>query len=72
MGRLLDEDDVIDALERRKDKTEKGEIGSFYNTIIQHDIDAIVELPPAQPVGTPLYDSGMDYAHGYKRGKAES
>ena len=40
---------VIDALERQKDKTAKGEIGSFYNTIIQHDIDAIVELPSAQP-----------------------
>lgn len=40
---------ALDALERRKDKTAKGEIGSFYNTIIQHDIDAIVELPSAQP-----------------------
>lgn len=40
---------VIDALERQKDKTAKGEIGSFYNTIIQHDIDVIVELPSAQP-----------------------
>lgn len=39
---------AIDALERKKDKTAKGEIGSFYNTIIQHDIDAIVELPSAQ------------------------
>lgn len=40
---------AIDALERQKDKTAKGEIGSFYNTIIQHDIDVIVELPSAQP-----------------------
>lgn len=40
---------AIDALEDKKDKTAKGEIGSFYNTIIQHDIDVIVELPSAQP-----------------------
>lgn len=39
---------AIDALERKKDKTAKGEIGSFYNTIIQHDIDTIEQLPPTQ------------------------
>lgn len=49
MRDLIDRQLAIDALERRKDKTAKGEIGSFYNTIVQHDIDAIVELPSAQP-----------------------
>ena len=49
MDDLISRQAAIDALERQKDKTAKGEIGSFYNTIIQHDIDVIVELPPAQP-----------------------
>ena len=52
MNDLISRQVAIDALERRKDKTAKGEIGSFYNTIIQHDIDVIVELLSAdvQPV----------------------
>ena len=49
MSNLIDRQDAIDALERKKDKTAKGEIGSFYNTIIQHDIDAIEQLPSAEP-----------------------
>lgn len=49
MNDLISRQAAIDALERQKDKTAKGEIGSFYNTIIQHDIDVIVELPSAQP-----------------------
>ena len=49
MNDLISRQAAIDALERQKDKTAKGEIGSFYNTIIQHDIDVIVELPSTQP-----------------------
>ena len=49
MSDLIERQAAIDALERQKDKTANGEIGSFYNTIIQHDIDVIVELPSAQP-----------------------
>ena len=42
-------DDAIDALERKKDKKAKGDIGGFYNKIIQNDIDALMQLPSAQP-----------------------
>ena len=42
-------DDAIDALERKKDKKANGDIGGFYNKIIQNDIDALMQLPPAQP-----------------------
>ena len=49
MSDLIRRQDAIDACERQKDKTAKGEIGSFYNTIIQHDIDAIEQLPSAEP-----------------------
>lgn len=42
-------DDAIDTLERKKDKKAKGDIGEFYNKIIQNDIDALMQLPPAQP-----------------------
>jgi len=41
-------DDAIIALERKKDKKAKGDIGGFYNKIIQNDIDALMQLPPAQ------------------------
>jgi hypothetical protein len=40
--------DAIDALEAKKDKSAKGDIGCFYNTIIQNDIDALKGLPSAQ------------------------
>ena len=40
---------AINALERKKDKNAKGDVGGFYNTIIQNDIDAIMQLPSAQP-----------------------
>lgn len=40
---------AIDALERKKDKNAKGDIGGFYNKIIQNDIDALMQLPSAQP-----------------------
>ena len=39
---------AIDALKSRQDNG-KGDISRFYNTIIQHDIEAIEQLPPAQP-----------------------
>ena len=42
-------DDAIDALERKKDKKAKGDIGGFYNKIIQNDIDALMQLPSVQP-----------------------
>ena len=42
-------DDAIDALERKKDKKANGDIGGFYNKIIQNDIDTLMQLPPAQP-----------------------
>ena len=42
-------DDAIDALERKKDRKANGDIGVFYNKIIQNDIDALMQLPPAQP-----------------------
>ena len=41
-------DDAINALERKKDKKAKGDIGGFYNKIVQNDIDALMQLPPAQ------------------------
>jgi hypothetical protein len=42
-------DDAIDALESKKDKKAKGDIGGFYNKIIQNDIDTLMQLPSAQP-----------------------
>ena len=41
--------DAIDALERKKDRNAKGDIGGFYNKIIQNDIDTLMQLPSAQP-----------------------
>ena len=49
MSDLISRQAAIDALERSKDKTAKGDIGGFYNTIIQNDIDKIKRLPSAQP-----------------------
>ena len=46
---LIRRQDAIDALETKKDKTAKGDIGWFYNKIIQNDIDALTQLPSAQP-----------------------
>ena len=40
---------AIYALERKKDKNANGDIGGFYNKIIQNDIDALMQLPSAQP-----------------------
>ena len=49
---------AIDALEAKKDKSAKGDIGCFYNTIIQNNIDALKGLPSAQP--EPLSDAYMN------------
>lgn len=49
MNDLISRQDAIEALEEKKGKTAKGNIGRFYNTIIQHDIDALMDLPSAQP-----------------------
>lgn len=40
---------AINTLEKRKDKNAKGDIGRFYNQIIQSDIDHLKELPSAEP-----------------------
>lgn len=48
-GDTISRQTAIDALGSRLDRTAKGEIGSFYNTIIQRDIESIERLPSAQP-----------------------
>lgn len=50
MSDLISRQATIDALEAKKDKTAKGTIGQFYNTIIQHDIDALIDLPTIDAV----------------------
>lgn len=52
MNDLISRKAAIDALERKKDKNAKGDIGGFYNKIIQNDIDALMQLPSAQPETT--------------------
>ena len=49
---LISRQAAIDALKRKQDDG-KGALSRFYNTIIQHDIEAIMQLPPAQPVIVP-------------------
>ncbi len=49
MSDLISRQDAIDALERKKDKNAKGDIGGFYNKIIQNDVDALMRLPSAEP-----------------------
>ena len=46
---LISRQAAIDALERSKDKTAKGDIGGFYNKIIQNNIEKVEALPSAQP-----------------------
>lgn len=41
---------AINELERKKDKNAKGDVGGFYNKIIQNDIDTLMRLPSAQPI----------------------
>ena len=45
---LISRQAAIDALKRKQDDG-KGDLSRFYNTIIQHDIEAIMQLPPIQP-----------------------
>lgn len=54
MDDLISRQAAIDALERKKDKNAKGEIGGFYNAIIQQDIETVMELPSAQPEYEPV------------------
>ena len=49
MRDLIERQAGIDALEAKKDKSANGDIGCFYNTIIQNNIDPLKGLPPAQP-----------------------
>lgn len=46
---LISRQAAIEALKRKKDKNAKGDIGGFYNKIIQNDIDALMQIPSAQP-----------------------
>ena len=48
MKKLIYLEDAIDALERKKDKNAKGDIGGFYNKIIQNDIDTLMQMSSAQ------------------------
>lgn len=47
MDDLISRQAAIKVLEHKKDKNAKGDIGGFYNKIIQNDIDALVQLPSA-------------------------
>ena len=58
MDDLISRQAAIEALKSRQDSG-KGDISRFYNTIIQHDIEAIEQLPPAQ-LGTNLAEVGTD------------
>ena len=49
MSDSISREAAIDTLESGKDKTAKGDIGGFYNAIIQNDIDKLRNLPSAQP-----------------------
>ena len=48
MDELISRKAAKDALKRKQDDG-KGDLSRFYNTIIQHDIEAIMQLPPAEP-----------------------
>lgn len=50
---LISRRKAINTLEKRKDKNAKGDIGRFYNQIIQSDIDHLKELPSAEPQWIP-------------------
>lgn len=64
-------DDAINALERKKDKKANGDIGGFYNKIIQNDIDTLMQLPPAQPEMRHCVNCGRTVNNGgwYKDGR---
>lgn len=74
MDDLIKRQDAIETLEKKKDKTAKGDIARFYNTIIQHDIDALMEMPSANQdlsgYSDRLWESA--YASGYERCKQDA
>ena len=49
MSDLISRQDAIKELESGKDKKAKGEIGGFYNQIIENGIEKLREMPSAQP-----------------------
>ena len=58
-GEMMDDiiiwqQDAIKALRKHIDKSAKGDIGSFYNTIIQRCIEWIEQVPSAQPEIKPI------------------
>ena len=48
MSDYISRQEAIDLLEKSKEKDAKGNISTFYNTIIQNNIEAISELPSAE------------------------
>ena len=48
MSDLISRQVAINALERKKDKNANGDIGGFYNKIIQNNIDVLIQLPSAE------------------------
>lgn len=52
MDDLISRQFAIKELESGKDKKAKGEIGGFYNQIIENDIEKLKKLPSAQPERT--------------------
>ena len=48
MDDVISRQQAIDTLRKKQDNG-KGDISRFYNTIIQYDIEAIEQLPSAQP-----------------------
>lgn len=69
MSDLISRQQAIDALKRKQDDG-KGDLSRFYNTIIQHDIEAIMQLPSARPDLSEYSDKLWQKA--YERGKAEA
>lgn len=49
MTDTIDRRTAIRALEKMKDVSAKGDLGGFYNTIIENAIDMLKNLPSAQP-----------------------
>ena len=60
---------AIDTLRKKQDNG-KRDISRFYNTIIQHDIEAIMQLPSVRPDLSEYSDKLWQKA--YERGKAEA
>ena len=59
MDDLISRKAAIDALKRKKDKNAKGDMAGFYNTIIQNDIDALMQLPSKQ--AKPTFEQIKEY-----------